>query len=259
MRKMHQHIINAIFQSGGVVYGGYVRDTILGTMPHDVDCKVSGAHCADEIVHYLQNDKSEMEFVLHQILCGSHSLDNYAFSRIIVSTTEMPDIDVQIDVSMTAGHATNIDFDVNTLIMTTENKIIINNGNHISPIVGLDMIKLIQKINAQEFSILCKNQDASYTTDHQCTDFVSPAGHKIMERIQKMEKRGWTLTGHTTCKNPRCILAPKEAQAQFVEKLRLLHNAYTQLMIDDVEVAESTSLGSDFLSLDCISLVRNWK
>lgn len=252
--KMHKYIAKTIFRNGGVIYGGYVRDTILGVMPRDIDCKISNARSVDDIVRDLNVETTDTTFIAQSQT--SSPRDHYAFSRISVSTVEMPDIVVQVDVSLNAGHVTNIDFDVNTLIMTDETRIIINRGRG-HPIVGLNLIDLIRRIKEKKFSLLCLNPGEEYTTEcHQCIDFMSPYGHKIMERIQKMEKRGWTLTGHTTCQNPSCILAPKESHLQFVEKLHALHRAYAQLQMDS---KFKTPKKCDYLSEECISFVENWK
>lgn len=258
LHKMHKYIAKTIFRSGGVIYGGFVRDTILGVMPRDIDCKVSSERCADDIVHRLNEQFEDLTFIAQsQSTRTATPLQNhYAFSRIMVSTVEMPDIVVQVDVSLNAGNVTNIDFDVNTLVIIDDTRIAINRGRG-HPIVGLNMIDLIQRIKERKFSLLCQNPAEEYTTEcHQCIDFMSPYGHKIMERIQKMEKRGWTLTGHNTCKNPSCILASTDAHARIVAKLHTLHAAYAQILADE---EFKTPAKCDYLSKECISFVENWK
>lgn len=131
---------------------------------------------SDDIFLGLNSVADGMTFVAQSQT--SEPRDHYAFTRIIVTTVEMPDIQVLVDVSFFVG------------------------------------------------------------------------------RILKMVKRGWTLTGHSTCDNPCCILASNEAHAQFVEKLRALHEAYAQITID---TRFTMAKKCDYLSPECISFVENWK
>lgn len=230
LRMMHKHIVNGIFQCDGVVYGGFVRDTILGAMPHDIDCNMPYIEYIEDLVDYLNRDIDGITFIAQKQT--STECSDYAYSHLIVSTSDMPDVQVSVDVSSYFGNVDSIDFDVNTLIMTDETHILINYGREM-PIIDINMVELLQKIREKKFSLLCKDQNNNITTEcHECVNFLSPCGHIIAERIQRMVKRGWTLTGHIHCDNPYCILSTEESRTKFIEKLRELHKMSGQFIVD---------------------------
>lgn len=72
----------------------------------------------------------------------------------------------------------------------------------------------VRKFNRNKFDI----QYTEYGCDGDCICRHSSKGKKIQERIEKMQKRGWTVL-NSPCENPLCILSPDDLYQQFLTEM----------------------------------------
>lgn len=156
--------------------------------------------------------------------------------RLYFYHTKYPFIHIKVDISCIPEFLNSFDFDVNTLglcvsqyrgpiPMNVSNSCSVNNGRnhfgdhnfakrilHNSPNIQIlstncDPIGIIINIMYGKFTVLTSNgkPDIKHNSPDDCIDSRSARGKKLLERINKMRKRGW-VPQNERCSNENCIL-----------------------------------------------------
>ncbi|XWV25507.1 hypothetical protein QJ856_gp0250 [Tupanvirus deep ocean] len=229
------------------LYGGAIRDMLNDEKPHDYDVKVCSEKCAIKFINKLKEYYNVNIIRQHYIGC-------YSF---YVQHTNIPEVEIRFDVTYpTAFSNKNYDIDVNMLkfnISKYGNKVTaINLTNVILINDECNLKHVVRNIHRKQFVVLdnkgrpntCHNKmwrevifnesgevvDCSsfllkgFNPDNKeiidscdCIHRRSQRGRKLLQRIEKMLKRGWTMLNEP-CFNPDCVLA----QLELVEA----YNAY---------------------------------
>ncbi|XWV26845.1 hypothetical protein QJ857_gp0205 [Tupanvirus soda lake] len=234
------------------LYGGAIRDALNDKKPNDYDIRVCSEKCAIKIINKLKKHYNVKIIRQHYIGC-------YSF---YAQHTTIPEVEIRFDVTYeTAFTNKHYDIDVNMLKYKINRYCHgvadINPSNVILVNDKCNLKNVIRHIHRNEFVVLdnmgrpksCHNKlwrEAVFNKSGEivdCHSFLlkglhpdnkelidscdcihrrSQRGRKLLFRIQKMLKRGWTMLNEP-CSNPDCVLAPMdlvEAYATFVAEKR---------------------------------------
>jgi hypothetical protein len=242
-KQFREIIKNMISNFNGIVFGGAIRDEILGEFPRDYDALFSDEvnlssflKCVTEQSWSIFNDETSTEYFWSRkvsvrkikiyakrsvnILSNPDSYHCQQKKRLeqlgllkTVHTIEIP-IDViyypnSAKLGLTPFDVVNesVDMDVNQLyiddIYGIQSKVAYMNK---------DIAQIKKQILRKEFKMLCKNDSFLDLTRPQniIADCVCRLDPFIKERKKKMEDRGWTCI-NKPCDNPYCLFATQEA------------------------------------------------
>lgn len=146
-----------VFGNHGTIFGGYVRDTIAGVEPSDMDVLMSRAN-RERFIAELINTGKPVTFVSH----GNKDRYYYrfAFSRIKVDFEGMA-----FDLVVGDNWGKGLDFDVNGLKLTQR-------GNGLSCCAGLNIGEVLRNISRKQARRM-----------KGCSE----------ERLERMVAKGWRI------------------------------------------------------------------
>lgn len=212
IEKIHTCILKAVFKNAGCVYGGYVRDWYAGTIPFDVDCIVGKPSNIDSIIHDIIMD-TDGKYVVESV---NENVTDYGTStmRFLVYDVAWKVIRIQVDIhTSTAFDDVEFDFDVNLLEMSSFDVYGLNQSLWSRGEFEVSLDSVVRGINNAEFRQVFKGTFCKTTYEHQCMDINNPKTKKILDRIAKMEKRGWKFMDAEYCKNPECAIKHRKTMA----------------------------------------------
>ncbi len=224
---MLKHVLDLIFQqdeqttfavcnessegSAGTIFGGYVRSLLAKESFRDIDVKIS-SQGRELLINKLKETyivELEHANILTYGTCGCIT--------ILVRHRTYSELTLKMD--LVSSENTNMikrDFDVNQLELC---------GDQISCFKAEYLPSITEHIRRKEFVIMDSKEGPTleHPTDKSCCIQRSGKnGIKLLERIERMEARGWKCLNRHICSNPQCICATKESIETFRRKKREL-------------------------------------
>jgi hypothetical protein len=242
-------MINMIFcclrDTGAYVYGGFLRDLLAAKPFRDIDIHFPNETSVQEYISELSrvvtittvSDKGgeskydesfstktiivqKPQFSLHGENCGHHPQQDDGHS-FLCGHHPQPDDELYIFIDLVWPNGVNIDgttsqcydFDVNMLrcdepwtgsLYDNFTSLTVRNPN-------CKLTSVVDNIHNRQFVVLSRGR-LLYDHDNidSCIHRYSRQGKKLLLRMAKMKKRGWTCLNDNICSNPMCILAPGE-------------------------------------------------
>lgn len=204
-------------QANGVIFGGYVRDTIALVVPHDIDIRFRHEEDLQHFITTLLPD-----FDVYFVGRNSHTYQSI-FSRgrgrrallirLRVVHREHPDLFIQLDLTLEHDwRNVRPDFDGNTYLLRDG----IRRTDLVSSGHDKDVLEL--RLKAMLLCVIDARgvPNAYHDTPCQCILRTTRDGQKLLLRIRHMEKKGWTIEGKGECMNPLCVLASEQLVISFV-------------------------------------------
>lgn len=267
--KSKENMLQSIYDSctlmRGRFYGGYVRDFIGKTKPRDLDIKFRSLVDVSIFIDILK-DKFNVRIIESNYNgCVSIQLQDKHCENVVMlidathkdkTSQKIFDFDVNM---LETRHGTNFfkwcDISALTKInpkcnildiirnICAKQFIVLSNDGH--PIIEHTSC-YIEATYDQEGNVtdFVRKHNGSFRETFHCIEHSTPRGKKLLERIAKMESRGWKcLNKDYHCNNPTCIFSTQELRKKYREHLDLKYREkkfeekeiklYQQLLIQE--------------------------
>lgn len=218
----------------GYVFGGYLRDQNADIEFNDIDIRFADAVSANNFIESLQE-------IYNVLIVSQHY---YGCCSIRVQSKVLRYSYVDVDVTFETGRRNRFDLDVNMLASRDpEKELTIYNhrctihnilknirqrkfialDKHGSPSLEHHLNSCYVAIgDSDQLTFIFSTVIAGDQNSCTCIHRRSYRGRKILQRIWKMEKRGWTCV-NKTCLNPECILAQPNLPQLFARYKRAIN------------------------------------
>lgn len=213
------HISRVIDSRNSTIFGGYIRDIIRGTVPICMDCIVDYGY--EDVPDIINDIIKDMTYGVQQIYANHRYHSNLSCKLIqdiygliddrdycaqyLIFNTEHNEIQMVINFynACDINIYDIIQFDVDVFEYNFS-----NNNMSLMPtyrsLHDINYISIQQNIICGKFRQLFKNENGSYTFEHQCMIPNSYIADLMLRKITIMEKYGWKLVGYEDCQNPNC-------------------------------------------------------
>ena len=175
-RKKHVDcILTLLFELGGKVFGGYLRDRIAGVSWNDLDVAFSKIAKVEEFIKIL----TAFYHVWESQKNGKTDQSRYA-NRSIELTSKIDNVHIKVDVNYAiCGELIDLDFDVNGFVQYSDHGLY-----HRQTLTNV--LDLQDQIRRKEFEIVANIDNQARTTKERHFNLV------LAKRICKMLNNGWT-------------------------------------------------------------------
>lgn len=212
----------------GYIFGGYLRDQYANLKFNDIDIRFPSLPYAEMFIGDIISVFDILIVKKHYIGCFSIRVQSHTNRKICV------DLDVTFKYP---GLVERFDFDVNMLKSSKPNETLSLMNDK------CNLHSVLRNIAKKEFVVLdyygapTINHESNFTANFDCHGKVcgftnkgsvgidciyrgTRHGNKLLERIAKMEARGWKCT-NKLCNNPTCILSKPGLKEAYNEYKRL--------------------------------------
>ena len=212
----------------GRIFGGCVRDSIVGAAYNDIDVQFNSN---DDLNRCLENfgvldyygrwNEVHLSFAL-KTYKKTHD-DGYALHKLVIACITEGFTDVYANVDFTVTSLYKPDFDVNQLYFTRDMHVEQTTYTSGIPIkFDFDEFEMRSNIAAKVFRLVSKCKNHVYSNiEHVCISRETSFGARLLTRINKMQCHGWTFMttkDNCVCDDPTCVIASDEEYFAVCEK-----------------------------------------
>jgi len=242
IKCMKDHVCSIAKKNNAFVFGGYVRDFILGEIitNRDIDILFTDENSVNEFISTLMDN-----YIVHP---GKEtwSLDYSArkVSTWYIQNEDLLEISIEIDiVLMKEGNVTGtIDFDVNRLFINLDSDFDVIKHKDCE----IDIKPIYENIINKRFIVIVDDNKSTKIKRHITIKIPHPRLiefqpnddciliSKIRIRIQKMQSRGWKML-NPECDNPLCALCPKHISEAILKRNDLIRKKINKKICDNFD------------------------
>lgn len=229
--KFLTDLLRQIFNTGGVIFGGFVRDFISHRQFADIDVRFLNTNSLNKFVDVVFADKG-YETTLNEKKVGYHAVNHW---ECCLSSKEDPCLHVKLDLILDLHSERRVhqDFDVNQLTMSTSEPpaapficaMCFGIRVYIAAEDGLELDTIVANIKTKSCVYLgCTSASEVYSRTFPCDQASCYLKRVMQKRVKKMQTYGWNILNLGMCKHLSCVCVSREvvdAHNQALEERRI--------------------------------------